>query len=139
MTIRITGGLPETYTIGQLRRDNPQTSFPREIPADLLAEFGVYMVKQTPAPKIDSKTHRHVQTVELVDGEWTQVWQSLPLPLDKAKVNLRAHRDGLLKDTDWMALSDNTMTPEWASYRQALRDITTQEGFPYSVIWPNKP
>jgi hypothetical protein len=52
---------------------------------------------------------------------------------------VRNQRNRLLSDTDWMALSDNTMTPEWASYRQALRDITEQTGFPYSVIWPTKP
>jgi len=52
---------------------------------------------------------------------------------------LRNQRDRLLSDTDWMALSDNTMTPAWASYRQALRDITGQAGFPYSVNWPTKP
>jgi len=52
---------------------------------------------------------------------------------------VRADRDNLLAATDWMALSDNTMTAEWATYRQALRDITTQEGFPYAVEWPTKP
>lgn len=53
--------------------------------------------------------------------------------------DMRNQRNRLLAETDWMALSDNTMTPEWASYRQALRDITAQEGFPYSVVWPTKP
>jgi len=53
--------------------------------------------------------------------------------------DIRDQRERLLSDTDWMALSDNTMTPEWASYRQALRDITAQEGFPFSVVWPAKP
>jgi hypothetical protein len=52
---------------------------------------------------------------------------------------IRNQRNRLLSGTDWMALSDNTMTPAWASYRQALRDITAQEGFPYSVVWPTKP
>lgn len=57
----------------------------------------------------------------------------------EAAAKVRNERNKLIADTDWMALSDNTMTPEWASYRQALRDITAQEGFPYSVIWPTKP
>jgi len=52
---------------------------------------------------------------------------------------IRNQRDRLLSQTDWMALSDNTMTPAWTSYRQALRDITKQEGFPFSVDWPAKP
>ena len=53
--------------------------------------------------------------------------------------DLRGQRDQLLKETDWMALSDVTMSSEMTSYRQALRDITDQTGFPYSVIWPTKP
>lgn len=52
---------------------------------------------------------------------------------------IRQERNRLLSDTDWMALSDNTMTPAWASYRQALRDISEQEGFPHNVTWPTKP
>jgi hypothetical protein len=60
-------------------------------------------------------------------------------PQDQAEDAVRAKRNGLIAETDWMALSDNTMTPEWSSYRQALRDITAQEGFPYSVTWPTKP
>ena len=51
----------------------------------------------------------------------------------------RSKRNNLLAETDWMALSDNTMSPEWSAYRQALRDITTQEGFPESISWPTKP
>ena len=58
---------------------------------------------------------------------------------ERLSEEIRNQRNRLLSDTDWMALSDNTMTPEWASYRQALRDITAQEGFPYSLTWPTKP
>lgn len=52
---------------------------------------------------------------------------------------VRSERDALLRKTDWTALSDTTMSAEMAAYRQALRDITDQEGFPYEVIWPVKP
>ena len=52
--------------------------------------------------------------------------------------DVRNQRDRLLSDTDWMALSDNTMTPEWASYRQALRDVPSQ--LPSTTItWPVVP
>ena len=60
-------------------------------------------------------------------------------PVPDVALDVRLKRNRLLSDTDWMALSDNTMSPAWASYRQALRDITAQEGFPYSVNWPTKP
>jgi hypothetical protein len=48
-------------------------------------------------------------------------------------------RDSLLAATDWMALSDVTLTADWAAYRQALRDVTAQAGFPHNVTWPSKP
>lgn len=54
-------------------------------------------------------------------------------------LQVRMERDRLLAETDWMALSDTSMTLDWTTYRQALRDITSQAGFPYSVTWPTKP
>ena len=72
-------------------------------------------------------------------GRWVIGYTAENKPQDQAEDAIRNKRDQLLKETDWMALSDNTMTPEWASYRQALRDITDQTGFPYSVVWPTKP
>jgi len=58
---------------------------------------------------------------------------------DRAADNIRSERDEKLKATDWRACSDLTLSTEWATYRQALRDITTQEGFPNSVVWPTEP
>ena len=58
---------------------------------------------------------------------------------DELARSVRSKRNSLIAETDWMALSDNTISPAWASYRQALRDITAQEGFPYAVQWPEKP
>ena len=68
------------------------------------------------------------QEIEIISAEETS---SLP-------ALVRSRRDSLLAQSDVYALADR-ITPEWASYRQALRDITAQEGFPYSVIWPTKP
>ena len=52
---------------------------------------------------------------------------------------VRTERDILLKETDVWALSDRTMTAEQTAYRQALRDITDQVGFPTDITWPTKP
>ena len=54
-------------------------------------------------------------------------------------LDVRNQRDILLAETDWMALSDVTMSNAWTVYRQALRDIPAQVGFPASVTWPTKP
>lgn len=58
-----------------------------------------------------------------------------PDPADEA----RFMRDRLLVETDWWAMSDRTMTAEQTAYRQALRDITDQAGFPDNIVWPTKP
>jgi hypothetical protein len=52
---------------------------------------------------------------------------------------IRMERDRLIADTDWWALSDVTMTDAQSAYRQALRDITSQAGFPENIEWPIKP
>lgn len=56
---------------------------------------------------------------------------------------MRAKRDALLTSCDWTQLPDSPLSvalrAEWATYRQALRDITTQGGFPHDVLWPVAP
>lgn len=51
---------------------------------------------------------------------------------------VRSQRDSLLQQSDVYALADR-ITDEWTAYRQALRDIPSQAGFPASVTWPAKP
>jgi len=58
---------------------------------------------------------------------------------DRKAEEVRRERDEKLSATDWRATVDLTLSTEWATYRQALRDITTQEGFPNSVVWPTEP
>ena len=55
---------------------------------------------------------------------------------------LRRQRDVLLIETDWMANSDVTMSTAWKTYRQALRDITTQtpsDDALSNITFPTKP
>lgn len=55
--------------------------------------------------------------------------------------DVRTRRNTLLLASDWTQLPDvpSETKDQWAKYRQLLRDITDQAGFPESVIWPNKP
>ena len=52
---------------------------------------------------------------------------------------VRAQRNRLLAETDYLALSDLTLSPDMAAYRQALRDVPSQAGCPTDVTWPVKP
>lgn len=58
---------------------------------------------------------------------------------DRTAKEVRRKRNAILKSSDWMANSDVTMSDEWRTYRQALRDITSQEGFPNDITWPTEP
>jgi len=51
----------------------------------------------------------------------------------------RAERDRLLRESDWAALPDVPASEAWLTYRQALRDVPQQSGFPDSVEWPTPP
>jgi len=51
----------------------------------------------------------------------------------------RSRRDSMLEQTDWRALPDAPGRDAWLSYRQALRDVPQQAGFPHNVVWPIKP
>ena len=61
---------------------------------------------------------------------------------DRAMADLRQRRDSLLKATDYLALSDNTLSSDMTTYRQSLRDITnglTTVEDVNAVTWPTKP
>jgi hypothetical protein len=61
---------------------------------------------------------------------------------DRAMVDLRSKRDNLLAATDYLALSDQTLSAEMSTYRQSLRDITndlTTVDDVNNVTWPTKP
>ena len=73
----VVNGTVETYpySIGQLRKDNPQTSFPKNPSDDLLASFGVYPVERAERPDYSPITHDLREGApEMVGGVWTQVW-----------------------------------------------------------------
>lgn len=150
MFAKITNGAVDKfpYTVGQLRRDNPNTSFPKQIPDETLLEFGMVPVTEVPAPEFDPMTHfaEWGPVPVLQEGSWVllptvrEYSEEQIAERDAAKAaEVRSQRDRLLAETDWMALSDVTMSPEMADYRQALRDITDQVGFPHTVEWPVKP
>tara|TARA_R100000234_G_scaffold93443_1_gene61659 strand:+ start:1679 stop:1939 length:261 start_codon:yes stop_codon:yes gene_type:complete len=52
---------------------------------------------------------------------------------------LRKKRNSLLKETDWMANTDVTMTDAWKNYRQALRDLPANTADPKNPTYPTKP
>lgn len=141
MFIKITNGIPETYTIGQLRRDNPNTSFPHKIDMETLAEYGVYPLAKAPKPTYDELTEIVKQGYPApIAGVWTETWEKVQIPLTTASQNVRGKRNSLLAESDWAMLPDSPVDQQaWEAYRKALRDLPSQSGFPYDITWPTKP
>ena len=150
MFVKATNGTVDTfpYNIGQLRRDNPNTSFPRVVPETTMAAYNMFPVERDVDPSFDPLTQKVevAATPVLTNGKWVLPKTVVALTateiadMTAAKAQgVRNQRDKLIADTDWMALSDSILTPAWATYRQALRDVTAQAGFPHTVDWPVKP
>lgn len=86
----------------------------------------------------------------IVDGRWIKQFKHEEIAkvvsssfndLRDAAINVRRNRLIMLKDSDWTQGKDipDEVSLRWQPYRQALRDITTQPGFPYDIIWPEPP
>ena len=153
MYVKITNGNVDQYpyTIGQLRRENSNTSFPKFISDSLLESYGVYPVTVKDAPDFNTRTQKVVMDTEpsLVDGEWVIDWginsktaeEISAYDSDLAEEN-RTQRNSLLLASDWTQVADAQVNvTEWATYRQALRDITSHTNWPHldAADWPTKP
>lgn len=153
MYAKITNGNVDTYpySVGQLRRDNPNTSFPKKIPSDMLESYDVYTVVYTDIPSIDDRTQKAEQeaTPTLVGGNWTVGWTTTDKTAeeiqewdDNIAAGNRSKRNSLLTESDWTQVADAPVdATAWATYRQALRDITTHANWPNLEPndWPTQP
>ena len=94
--------------------------------------------------QIDGKWYtKYILGPVFVDGETTAAEQETAYKAmkdaEQAK-SVRTSRTEKLKDCDWTQIADSTADKTaWATYRQALRDITAQSGFPWTITWPDAP
>jgi len=97
--------------------------------------------------------------IEQIDGKWFTKYVLGPIFTDnenqtaaeqeadykvrkdaEQSENVRRSRNQMLSECDWTQLEDSPVNKTvWATYRQALRDMPSQEGFPWNVQWPEKP
>jgi len=94
--------------------------------------------------QLDGKWYtKYILGPVFTDGETTAAEQEAAYKMQKdaeQATNVRNSRTEMLKDCDWTQLADSTADKTaWATYRQALRDVTTQTGFPWTVTWPTQP
>ena len=159
----------EVKTQGEIRRSMPNTSLPRVWTADICEFLGIDPVLAAPAPEASGeyKVVSRNGVTQDANGNWVQAWVERDMFADyvdedgvtvtkaeqeqaytatkdaEAATAARATRDGLIASCDWMAIkafeAGTTVSTEWATYRQALRDVSAQAGFPNDITWPEKP
>lgn len=133
--------------VGDYRSLFPQTSFSESGPTQsFLSENGCLPVSAW--KQHDKATQKLVAVAPYIEGEqvFTVQVQSLT-PEDRQEqrraksAEVRRQRDRLISETDWTQLEDYPKNNKaaWKLYRQQLRDVPQQAGFPDAVLWPTSP
>jgi hypothetical protein len=137
------------YSLYEIQRANLNTSFPSTVSDETMAEYGAMRVYYATQPVLsDTQVLEEDPPVfSNEDQRWTQVWrvremtaEEVTQRFDSAASAVRQQRNEKLKDSDWTQITDATADKAaWATYRQALRDVTAQAGFPWTITWPDAP
>lgn len=145
--IRDTGAV---VTESEFRAMHPNTSFPLMLTTATLDAYNSDIVFEGPQAQPGRYQVAFRDGVEEIDGKWFTKWSVTDMSAEaiaakdteQAK-SVRTTRNKLLADTDWTQLVDAPLTQEqsfqWQTYRQALRDLSLQAGFPWEVTWPSEP
>jgi hypothetical protein len=158
----------ELTTVSQFKATQPNTSFPKQITTEILDSYGFDVVLNGAAATVTSPYGVSTRSgVEEIDGKWFTKFIAGPVFTDttddkgnvttaadneaayKARIDaqradsVRKERTKLIAESDWTQLSDSPLSDSvkatWVTYRQALRDLPTAEGFPHTMTWPTKP
>ena len=164
MEIRIRAS-GQVMTESEFRSSHPNTSFPSVLTVELLNSYDADPIFEGPQAS-GGTVYQFSQRsgVELVNGKWFTKYVLGPVfkaytkedgtqvTAEQAEAEYKASKDAeqaktvredrnkRLADCDWTKLADSTADKTvWATYRQALRDITSQSEFPWTINWPTKP
>lgn len=142
--LRSTG---QVMTESEFRAAHPNTSFQQQLTVEILDGFDADPVLNGPQPSADRYQIVVRDGVEEINGKWFTKFVLVDMDADaiaavdaQQATSVRNSRDEKLKSTDWTQVDDAPVDKAaWATYRQALRDIPAQEGFPWDVQWPVEP
>lgn len=135
-------------TQGEIRQENRNTSFPKTWTPELVDSLGLDPVLETPQPSVTRYQTAFKDGVEQdANGNWVWKWSVSEMDADATAAldanqatAVRTDRDRRLAETDWTQVADAPVDQAaWATYRQALRDVPAQAGFPWDITWPTKP
>ena len=157
MYAKLNGTNLVTYPYGwsEFIADNPYTAysantdFVKLFPDTDVGKQGFSLVEvvQVAQPEISHEQNLTEETPVLVNGVWTQVWNVSQKNSDELNeinnamsANVRKQRNKKLTDCDWTQVADAPVDKAaWATYRQALRDLPKEAGFPWDMAWPTEP
>tara|TARA_R100000742_G_C4274652_1_gene94735 strand:+ start:1485 stop:1928 length:444 start_codon:yes stop_codon:yes gene_type:complete len=140
-----TSGIVETRS--EILAKYPNTSFPKPLSDVVIENLGYKTIESSDKPSVTAPYESAVRDgIEEKGGKWVQKWKVVTATGDsktaidtKAATYQRNKRNNKLAETDYFALSDVTMSDNWKTYRQALRDLPKASGWPHTHTWPTKP
>jgi hypothetical protein len=150
MVIQLENGAPIGNPVleANFKQLFPNTSFPLYLTPEIVEPFNFGMYEYSPLPNAD----RYEKVIEIAPvkderGFWMQTWSIVKMTAKEKREadaiqaeSIRNMRSFKLLQTDWTQLPDVRIDPAvWTSYRQELRDVTGQPGFPWDVQWPVVP
>lgn len=146
----------EIYTLPELQQKFSTVSFPTNWDSTTFDFTNTDPVVFVPEPLPSTPCMKVVYNgVQYVDGQWTEAWSEQPLHADTQQQTvceeelfavhldrIRNQRNILLAETDYTQLPDAPITEEskleFQTYRQALRNVTSQPDL-YNIVWPERP
>jgi len=144
--IRQTGAVMYEAELRSYLKANDGPSYDQLTP-EVMEAIGVDPVFEGPQAQPTRYQYAFADGVQLVDGKWYTKNSVADLDADgitaadaaQAK-SVRADRNAKLSVSDWTQVADAPVDKAaWATYRQALRDISGQTGFPWTITWPTQP
>jgi Phage tail assembly chaperone protein len=125
----------------------PDTSFPVPLTLDVINAFGGDPIMEGPQAQLTRYQTAYRDGVQEIGGKWFTKYSVADMD-DAAKTaldaqqaaSMRTERNRRLSDCDWTQIADSTADKQaWATYRQSLRDVPSQDGFPWEINWPIAP
>jgi hypothetical protein len=125
----------------------PATSMPQQLTEAIINSFDADVVFEGPQAQPTRYQVAFADGVEQIEGKWYTKYSVADMDVDGVAATdaaqaaaVRSDRNTRLSASDWTQVADAPVDKAaWATYRQALRDITAQVGFPWTIDWPAQP
>jgi len=159
MLAKIENGVVTQWPLGEhfIQTANPNTSFSFPLSDETIAAFGFARFDYSDPAPYDAEFQEPREITPVLNGVVaTQAWEIVEKysaeekaayiaqrdadRLTSETASVRAQRNAKLSESDWTQVADAPVDQAaWATYRQALRDVTGQAGFPWTIDWPVAP